>query len=230
MNVKCIDCKFRRRIFLDVTLSNVAFSHVEFTHATFDCLVLRSVTLFKLRFKNDVWRNLCLENALVGRNSFMLHEGTTRNYGLRPFAASSKTRQDAIIGALSPGDSKREVGQDGDWDRDMHIRFGRYSGGILTRFAMYKGTLDRIMQHCFPGSRVYIYEYPRRSKIPDESKMTQMLFWRGDCTMSTYFGSLQDVLSVKVQGSKNVPRRGVGNCVAHLLVNLRLGIAAPLQP
>jgi uncharacterized protein YjbI with pentapeptide repeats len=219
VNVKFINCKFKRTTFLDVTLSNVTFNHVDFTDATFYCLVLRSVTLFKLRFKNDVWRNLCLENALIGKNSFMLHKGTTRNYGLRPFAASSKTRQDAVIGALSPDDLKREVGHDGDWDRDIHIRFGPYSGGILTRFAMYKGTLDRIMQHCFPGSRVYIYEYPRRSKIPGESKMTQKLFWRRDCTMSTYFGSLQDGLSMKAQGSENVPRRGVGDCVALLLVN-----------
>lgn len=216
VNVKFINCKFKCTTFLDVTLENVTFSHVDFTDATFYCLVLRNVTLSQVRFKNDVWRNLSLENALIGKHGFVLQRGTIRNYGLQPFAASSKTRQDAIIGTLSLEDLKREVGHDGDWDRDIHIRFGPYSGGILTRLAMHRCTIDRIMQCCFPGSSVHIYEYPRRSKIPDELTMKQKLFWRRDGTMTTYFGSLQCGLSI---GSKNIPRRGVGNCVALLLVN-----------
>ena len=217
VNVKFIDCKFKSTTFLDVTLENVTFSHVDFTDATFYYLVLRNVTLSKVCFNNDVWRNLSLENALIGKHSFMLQPSTIRDYGLQPSAASSRTKQDAFIGGSSLEDLKREVGHDEDWDRDIHIRFGSDSEGILTRLAIYRDIVDRVMRLCFPGSSLYIYEYPHRSNIPDESKMSQKLFCRriGN-TLTTYFGSLQYGLSV---GSKTIPRRGVGNCVSLLSVN-----------
>jgi len=218
-NVKFISCKFNRTTFLDVMLSNVTFSHVDFTDSAFCCLVLCNVTLVKLCFKNDLWRAMHLENALVGKCYFQLRQGTTREYILRAAAVSSKTIQCAIRNAKPLNKLRQELGHDGAWNRDIHRYFVPSSRGILTRLAERGGIMDRIMGHCFPGISVHIYEYPCGSKILGESAMPAKLYSKRDRTRTTYFGSLQHGLSARAEPSKYIPPRGVGNCTGLLLVN-----------
>jgi hypothetical protein len=227
-NVKFIDCKFNRMTFLDVKLSNVTFSHVDFTDSAFCCLVLRNVTLTKLSFKNDLWRETRLENALVGVRSFVLRRGTVRDYSLRAPRASSKTTQSPVQDSRPLDNLNQTLGRDGSWDRDIN-RCSTPSGrGILARLALHKDVMDRILGYCFPGSTVHMYEYPPGFKIPEETKALNMVYTTMSDTQTSYFGSLKSGLAVTCQPSKNVPQRGIGigNYGGLFLVNKKISDVA----
>jgi uncharacterized protein YjbI with pentapeptide repeats len=229
VNVKFINCKFDRTTFLGVTLSDATFRHVDFTGTAFHCLVLRNVTLTKIVFKDDIWRAMYLENALVSRRSFCMPDvpgSTAKVYGMRALAASSKTRRFAILDVLSTTDLSQAVGHDGAWNRDIHLRFVFPKLGILARMARHPDIIDRIMRFCFPGSSVHVHEYPRGFKIAGDSAMSKKLYEKRNGTRTTYYGSLQHGLLMKTETTVNVPCRGVGNCTGLLLVNKELSTLA----
>lgn len=224
-NVKFIGCKFNRTTFLDVKLSGVTFNQVNFTDSAFCCLVLCNVTLTKTRFKNDIWRATHLGNALVDRRSFKLRRGTTRDYLLRLPLASSRTRQSVINNSRPLNNLNQILGHDGFWDRDIYRCFTSSGSGILTRLALHKDIMDRILQYCFPGSSVHIYEYPQGFKIPEETRALNMVYTTRSDVQTSYFGSQQlglAVVPVTARPSKNIPQRGIGNCAGLFLVNKKI--------
>jgi hypothetical protein len=184
-----------------VTLSDVTISHVDFTDATFYCLVLRNVTLTKLQFKKDIWRATQLENSLIDEHSLMLRRDTTQGHALPTLAASSKTTRFDIDHATPIDGLNHEVDHDGDWDWDIHLGFVPCDGDILTRLAKHKDIIDRIMRYCFPGSSVHIFEYPNSCMVPRKSVKSRKLYPRRNDTATTYFGSLQHGLLVILPGT-----------------------------
>ena len=229
VNVKFINCNFDRTTFLEVTLSNVTFNRVDFTGTTFYCLVLRNVSLSRLRFQNDIWRAMRVENALISAYSLgkpRSRESSAKDRGLRASSASSKTRQFAISDGLSTDDLSQIMGHDATWDRDIHLLFIPCKISVLARLAKHRDIIDHIMRYCFPGSDVHVYEYPRQSTIPVGVALSRNLYTRRDGTRTTYYGSLQHGLSVKIASSVDVPPRGVGNCTGLLLVNKKLSTLA----
>jgi hypothetical protein len=224
-NVTFINCKFDRTTFQNVKLSGVTISHVGFEDTAFYQLRLQNVTLSKLQFTCDVWRSTCLKHALVGKDSFIKQPRSTRNYGLRSTAASSKTEKLVFKIMASLDDLKHTFRR--AVKRDIHLFQSAPSGDILTRLAGHQNIIDHIMQYCFPGSDVHIYEYPYRSKKPAVSAKSRYLYgfpihWEGDVFYSspTLFGSLQPNTPVRTKPPGGyVPQRGVSNCTGLLTVS-----------
>jgi uncharacterized protein YjbI with pentapeptide repeats len=224
-NVTFVDCKFDRTTFQQVKLSDVTFSHVNFEDTAFYQLCLQKVRLSKLQFTSDVWRFTWLEHALIGEDSFIKHLRTTRSYGLRSTAASSKTKRLAFKAASSLDDLKHTFCR--ALKRDIHLSQSAPSGDILTRLAGHQDIIDQIMKYCFPGSSAHVYEYPYGSKKPAVSAKSKKLYgvlvrWEDMEFYSSpmLFGSLQPNTPVRTKPpGGDLPQRGVGNCTGLLTVN-----------
>jgi hypothetical protein len=224
-NVTFVNCKFDRTTFQRVKLSDVTFSHVVFEDTAFYQLRLQNVTLSKFRFTSDVWRSTYLEHALVGKDSFIKQPNAKRNYGLRSTAASSKTKRLTFKVVASLDHLKHTFCR--SLKRDIHLFQPAPTGDILTRLAEHQNIIDHIMQYCFPGLSVHVYEYPYGSKKPAVSAKFKQLYgvlvrWEDMEFYSspTLFGSLQPKTPVRTKPSGgNVPQRGVGNCTGLLTVN-----------
>lgn len=204
VNVTFVDCKFNRMAFMDVKLSNVVFKHVDFTDSAHCCLVLRNVTLTCLHFQNDLWRATHSENALVGNPSFIMRKGATADCYLRAPAVSSKTIQLALKDAKSLDKLNQELGHSGAWKHDIHRRLVPSKRSILTRLVGCPDIIDRVMGYCFPGSNIYVYEYPYGFKIPERSTMSTKLYTKRNGTKTTYFGSIKYSSSAIVEPSKRM--------------------------
>ena len=222
-NVTFIDCKFNRTVFMDVKLCDVMFVRVDFTDTTLYYVWLRNVRLLDTKFDRDVWRATSMRNALVGKHVFKLKPKSKREYGVGRTLASSKTKRLQLDSALSLDGLKQAVGCSENWKRDIYLCEPVPAAvDILTRLTKHEAIFDRSMGYCFPGSSVHIYEYPRQSKVPRETQMLQRLYPRTHSSMTTYFGSLQEGLSVTDKASGNVPRRGIGDCTGLTRANRRL--------
>jgi hypothetical protein len=219
--VTFINCKFDGAAFCKVTMSNVTFSDVEFTDSTFYWMWLRKVRVSRLHFNNDVWCTTYLEKALISEDSLLLKPGTTRDYGLRAIAASSKTRYFVTKCPVFLDALKRKLGRETAFTRHVYLLQPASTDGILTRLAKHETIIDRIMQYCFPGSSVHIYEYPDNFQRPACPKRYKKACLDYQVLMKypvKLFGSLQPDTPA-LRNPFRMPRRGVGNCTCLLWVN-----------
>jgi hypothetical protein len=231
--VAFINCKFDRMTFFRVKMSNVVFSYVDFRDSTLCGLNLQNLTVSRLRFNNDIWCTTYLEKALIGEGSLLLNPGTTRDYGIRAIAASSKTRCFITTCPVSLDAFERVLGRERPFTRHVHPLQSASRNGILTRLASHKSIMNRIMSYCFPGSDVHIYEYPQGVKIPGETRTSKKLYSAKFSTgqgmssnKTTYFGSSQAEPPVRTHLPTIIPQRGVGNCTGLPLVDKKFSALA----
>lgn len=243
-NVKFIGCKFNRTVFMDVKLCSVTFVRVDFTDTTLYWVWLRNVRFFEIEFNHDLWRATFLKNALVDMHGFKLSPNSEREYGVRAPLASSKTERCKLDSALSPDDLKQELCCSEGWKRDIYLREPVSKVDILTRLGEHKAIIDRIMQYCFPGPSVHIYEYPDGIRIPGREDLAEghnpkqearpphrgqhFLYFAVDANSSahrtsrhltTYFGSMVQETPKASEVPTNLPRKGTGGSTALLRVN-----------
>jgi hypothetical protein len=244
-NVKFIGCKFDRTVFMDVKLCSVTFVRVDFTDTTLYWVWLRNVRLFEVEFDRDLWRDMFLKNALVDKHAFKVFPDSEQDYVFRAPLASSKTIRCELDSALSFDDLAQELRCSEDWKRDIYLCEIVPKGDILSRLCEHKAVMDRIMQYCFPGPSIHIFEYPDGVRIPGRDDLAtghdpseekrpphrgqqfvysvvdtnSSLKRRSGKHLTTYFGSMAQETPKVCDIPANLPRRGTGSSTALLRVN-----------
>ncbi|WP_210242154.1 hypothetical protein, partial [Brucella melitensis] len=130
---------------------------------------------------------------------------------------------------------KQELCCSEGWKRDIYLREPVSKVDILTRLGEHKAIIDCIMQYCFPGHSVHIYEYPDGIRIPGRDDLAtghdpaedkrrphrgqQFVYSVVDTNSSlkkqsgkhltTYFGSMAQETPKVSEVPTNLPARGM---------------------
>lgn len=110
--------------------------------------------------------------------------------------------------------------------RDIHFERVGSRASILAQMAAHGDIFDHFLRCCFPGSAIYIFEYPEGIDVSTKCRGIRYrdpelcgVYDRNSTTdrlilhRTTYYGSLEEHMPELPNVPNNIPRRGVGNCV-----------------
>lgn len=150
-NVLISDCNFRKTTFRNVKLVNTVLAHLD----------LDNVTVFNLSEQRYFWRMLIIHNAVINTQSISLASCTRgeKRVMYKPQHSSRTVAELVPEDSLSPLQKQNISEGSGECNREICMIAHRTPPQLMDILKQ-QSIKDRIMQFCFPGDVIQIYEYP----------------------------------------------------------------------